>query len=613
MSSSLRHSLLSYSFVTDAPPFLFFTGKGGVGKTSLACASAVALCDSGKRVLLVSTDPASNVGQVFDTAIGNTITTIAAVSGLSALEIDPQAAAQAYRERIVGPVRGKLPESVVRSIEEQLSGACTTEIAAFDEFTALLTDRLLVDQYDHIVFDTAPTGHTIRLLQLPGAWSEFLEQGKGDASCLGPLAGLEKQRSQYAEAVAALSDGLKTRLILVARPQASTLREVARTHDELATIGLANQQLVINGIFPQSELSDDPLATAVWQREQQALAQMPELLASLPQERIPLLATNLVGVESLRQLLGAVSAAGADSADGADNSADVVERTIAEPHPQHPGLQQLVDELASDGHGLIMLMGKGGVGKTTLAAAVAVELASRGLPVHLTTSDPAAHLGETLAGALPSLEVSRIDPHAETERYRTQVLATKGASLDAQGRALLEEDLRSPCTEEIAVFQAFSRIIREAGKRFVVMDTAPTGHTLLLLDATGAYHREIARQMGNKGLHFTTPMMQLQDPKQTKVMIVTLPEPTPVQEAANLQADLRRAGIEPWAWVVNHLLSPASVTSPLLAQRACCQQPHIAAVKERHAKRYAVVPLQAVEPVGVAALQGLCHPIHQEA
>ena len=607
MSSSLSNALLSYSFVTDAPPFLFFTGKGGVGKTSLACASAVALCDSGKRVLLVSTDPASNVGQVFDTTIGNTITAIAAVSGLSALEIDPQAAAQAYRERIVGPVRGKLPESVVRSIEEQLSGACTTEIAAFDEFTALLTDRQLVDQYDHIVFDTAPTGHTIRLLQLPGAWSEFLEQGKGDASCLGPLAGLEKQRSQYAEAVAALSNGLKTRLILVARAQASTLREVARTHDELAAIGLANQQLVINGIFPQRELADDPLACAVWQREQQALAQMPALLASLPQDRIPLLATNLVGVESLRQLLGAVSADGTDGTDGA------VERTTAEPHPQHPGLQQLVDELASDGHGLIMLMGKGGVGKTTLAAAVAVELASRGLPVHLTTSDPAAHLGETLAGALPSLEVSRIDPHAETERYRAQVLATKGASLDEQGRALLEEDLRSPCTEEIAVFQAFSRIIREAGKRFVVMDTAPTGHTLLLLDATGAYHREIARQMGNKGLHFTTPMMQLQDPKQTKVMIVTLPEPTPVQEAANLQADLRRAGIEPWAWVVNHLLAPATVRSPLLAQRAGCQQPHIAAVKELHAKRYAVVPLQAVEPVGVAALQGLCHPIHQEA
>ena len=580
------------SFLTNPPAFLFFTGKGGVGKTSLACASAVALCEEGKRVLLVSTDPASNVGQVFGTEIGNQITVITAVHGLSALEIDPQAAAQAYRERIVGPVRGKLPESVVRSIEEQLSGACTTEIAAFDEFTALLTDPELVSQYDHIVFDTAPTGHTIRLLQLPGAWSEFLEQGKGDASCLGPLAGLEKQRSQYADAVAALSDTQRTRLILVARAQASTLREVARTHDELAAIGLVNQQLVINGIFPADEVADDPLAHAVWQREQRALQTMPAQLAALPTDHVPLLATNLVGIDSLRQLLAGCALASEST------TASLVSES-------HPSLSALVDELAADEHGLIMLMGKGGVGKTTLAAAVAVALAQRGLPVHLTTSDPAAHLSETLAGELPTLEVSRIDPLVETARYRAQVLATKGASLDEQGRALLEEDLRSPCTEEIAVFQAFSRIIRDAGKRFVVMDTAPTGHTLLLLDATGAYHREIARQMGGKGLHFTTPMMQLQDPKQTKVMIVTLPEPTPVQEAANLQADLRRAGIEPWAWIVNHALHTEQVRSPLLVQRAHRQQSHIDAVKHLHAHRYAVVPLLASDPVGVAALQAL--------
>ncbi|ATM00714.1 arsenical pump-driving ATPase [Aeromonas sp. CA23] len=584
-----------FQFLTDPPPFLFFTGKGGVGKTSLACTSAVALCDAGKRVLLVSTDPASNVGQVFATTIGNHITAIPAVPGLSALEIDPPAAARAYRERIVGPVRSKLPESVVRSIEEQLSGACTTEIAAFDEFTALLTDPALLAEYDHIVFDTAPTGHTIRLLQLPGAWSEFLEQGKGDASCLGPLAGLEKQRSQYADAVAALADAAHTRLVLVARAQSSTLREVARTHEELAAIGLMNQQLVINGLFPESAIAGDALAQALWQREQQALSTMPLALRALAQDPIPLLATNLVGVESLRQLLQPCASKGSDV-------------SVAQPHDSvtQPDLGTLVDELAADGHGLIMLMGKGGVGKTTLAAAVAVELASRGLPVHLTTSDPAAHLSETLAGSLPHLEVSRIDPHAETERYRAQVLATKGAALDEQGRALLEEDLRSPCTEEIAVFQAFSRIIREAGKRFVVMDTAPTGHTLLLLDATGAYHREIARQMGSKGLHFTTPMMQLQDPKQTKVLIVTLPEPTPVQEAANLQADLRRAGIEPWGWLINHSLQQEAVSSPLLQLRAERQLPHIEAVEQLHASRYAVVPLLAEEPVGPDALRRLC-------
>ncbi|WP_421207541.1 arsenical pump-driving ATPase [Aeromonas enteropelogenes] len=583
-----------YHFLTNPPPFLFFTGKGGVGKTSLACASAVALCDAGKRVLLVSTDPASNVGQVFATDIGNRITAIAAVPGLSALEIDPPAAAKAYRERIVGPVRGKLPESVVRSIEEQLSGACTTEIAAFDEFTALLTDPALRSEYDHILFDTAPTGHTIRLLQLPGAWSEFLAQGKGDASCLGPLAGLEKQRSQYAEAVAALCDGTQTRLVLVARAQHSTLREVARTHEELAAIGLANQQLVINGLFPAAAIAGDTLAQAIWRREQQALADMPQGIKGLARDQVPLLATNLVGLDSLRQLLQP------------QDAGEQAPLTTSAHLPVQPELSSLVDELAADGHGLIMLMGKGGVGKTTLAAAVAVELASRGLPVHLTTSDPAAHLGETLAGTLPHLEVSRIDPHVETERYRAQVLASKGAALDEQGRALLEEDLRSPCTEEIAVFQAFSRIIREAGRRFVVMDTAPTGHTLLLLDATGAYHREIARQMGGKGLHFTTPMMQLQDPKQTKVLIVTLPEPTPVQEATNLQADLRRAGIEPWAWLINHSLQQAAVSSPLLQLRAERQQPHIEAVERQHASRFVVVPLLAEEPVGADALRRLC-------
>ncbi|MGL5290908.1 MAG: arsenical pump-driving ATPase, partial [Plesiomonas sp.] len=455
------------SFLTDPPVFLFFTGKGGVGKTSLACATAVSLAEKGKRVLLVSTDPASNVGQVFALSIGNQITVVPAVTGLSALEIDPQAAAQAYRERIVGPVRDKLPQNVVRSIEEQLSGACTTEIAAFDEFTALLTDPQLISQYDHIVFDTAPTGHTIRLLQLPGAWSEFLEHGKGDASCLGPLAGLEKQRSQYAGAVAELSDPQRTRLFLVARAQTSTLREVARTHEELAALGIVDQQLIINGIFPAAAVADDPLANAIWQREQHALLTMPAALAALPKAHVPLLATNLVGLESLRQLLS----------DTFSVQEKTMEPLACEPRPN---LSELVDALAADHHGLIMLMGKGGVGKTTLAAAIAVELAQRGLDVHLTTSDPAAHLAQTLEGELPTLEVSRIDPHAETERYRAQVLASKGASLDDEGRALLEEDLRSPCTEEIAVFQAFSRIIGDAGKRFVVMDTAPTGHSLLL-------------------------------------------------------------------------------------------------------------------------------------
>ena len=576
-------------FLDNPPRFLFFTGKGGVGKTSIACAAAIRLAESGARVLLVSTDPASNVGQVFGISIGNTITRVPAVANLSALVIDPQAAAQAYRDKIVGPVRGVLPPDVVKGIEEQLSGACTTEIAAFDEFTALLTDPALLTEYDHIIFDTAPTGHTIRLLQLPGAWSGFLETGKGDASCLGPLAGLEKQRARYKEAVDALADSARTRLMLVARAQQATLREAARTQQELQAIGFANQYLVVNGVLPESESALDPLAKTIYFREQAVLKNISPELAALPLDQIALKPFNLVGLDALRQLFTEVRLA-----DGGLSGNRVP--------LDAPTLSALVDAIAADSHGLVMCMGKGGVGKTTIAAAIAVELAHRGLPVHLTTSDPAAHLSETLAGAVEHLTVSRIDPHVEIERYRSHVMQTRGATLDDAGRALLAEDLRSPCTEEIAVFQAFSRIIREAGHKFVVMDTAPTGHTLLLLDATGSYHRDIERQMGGKGLHFTTPMMQLQDPRQTKVLLITLAETTPVLEAANLQADLRRAGIEPWAWVINNSVAAARPSSPLLQQRAGNELREIDAVVRQYSTRYAVVPLLKDEPVGVERL-----------
>jgi len=584
---------LTMVFLKQPPRFLFFTGKGGVGKTSIACATAMQLADDGKRVLLVSTDPASNVGQVFGVTIGNQITAISAMERLFALEIDPQAAAQIYRDRIVGPVRGILPESVVKSIEEQLSGACTTEIAAFDEFTSLLTDTALHARFDHIVFDTAPTGHTIRLLQLPGAWSSFIEEGKGDASCLGPLAGLLKQRTQYKEAVDALAAPLHTRMVLVSRAQNATLQEVARTSQELAAIGISQHYLVINGLLPESETRHDDLAKAIFAREQAALSAMPEILKALPCDHLTLKSFNLVGLDALRQLL----------------TENVPQQLPERDQPitiNAPGLSSLVDEIAADSHGLIMFMGKGGVGKTTLAAAVAVELAKRGFPTHLTTTDPAAHLTGTLTGRVENLTVSRIDPEVETDRYRQQVLDTKGAQLDAEGFALLQEDLRSPCTEEIAVFQAFSRIIREADKKFVVIDTAPTGHTLLLLDATGAYHREVSRQAGKEGLHDVTPMMQLQDPKQTKVLIVTLAETTPVLEALNLQADLRRAGIEPWAWIINNSIAAAPcLGSNLLKQRALNEVSEIDAVAHHYATRYAVIPLMKEEPVGQQNLHHL--------
>lgn len=580
----------------NLPKFVFFTGKGGVGKTSLACATALSLADKGKKVLLVSTDPASNVGQVFETEIGNRLTPIPQVSGLDAIEINPEEAAAQYRERIVGPMRGVLPEKALKGIEEQLSGACTTEIAAFDEFTALLTDDDLIGRYDHVVFDTAPTGHTIRLLKLPGAWSGFLEEGKGDASCLGPLAGLEKQRARYAAAVEQLSDGATTRLVLVARPRRSALVEAARTSRELAAIGIRNQHLAINGLMP-NEADDDPLAAALAERDQVALAAMEAEVARLPREAFPLRSENLVGIDALRRF-----ATGAP-----DRMSEASANAEPKPREALPNLGSLVDEIERPGKGLLMFMGKGGVGKTTMAAAVATELAARGHEVLLTTTDPAAHLVETLGGEVPGLTVSRIDPAEETARYRDHVLETKGKALDSQARAMLEEDLRSPCTEEIAVFQAFSRVIRESSRHFVVMDTAPTGHTLLLLDATGSYHRDIVRHaMPNSQARIVTPMMRLQDPDQTKILIVTLPETTPVLEAAHLQDDLRRAGIEPWGWIVNASLAASVTRHPLLQRRAESEFDQIAKIREGLARRHAVVPMQTEEPVGAERLKALC-------
>jgi len=586
------------NFLNNPPRFLFFTGKGGVGKTSLACATAIRLADLGRRVLLVSTDPASNVGQVFGVVIGHRTVPIPDIPGLYALEIDPGQAARLYRERIVEPVRGKLPEGVVRGIEEQLSGACTTEIAAFDSFTSLLTDPASTSGFDHLVFDTAPTGHTLRLLKLPGAWSQFLEAGKGDASCLGPLAGLEKQRSSYREAVQALTDPAKTRMVLVTRPQTSSLEEVSRTFDELEAIGMKIPFLVINGVFPEGEAGDDPLAQAIVRREKSALRAIPENLRNLPTDRLPLKTYNIVGIRALRDLLG-------------ESSLSLRLGPGSWKVPDFPSLGALVDGIEKDGPGLVMLMGKGGVGKTTLASAIALELSGRGHEVLLTTTDPAAHLDRTLSRPHTddtdlSLSVSRIDPMAETALYRAHVLETRGANLDSEGRALLEEDLRSPCTEEIAVFQAFSRVIREAGRKFVVMDTAPTGHTLLLLDATGAYHTEVMRQMGRQDLR--TPMTALRDQERTKVIVVTLAETTPVLEAKELTEDLVRAGIQAWGWIVNNSVAVSSLRSGFLIERAKNEIDLIGTVATRYATRYAVVGMLPEEPVGPLALAHLITP-----
>ena len=520
---------------------------------------------------------------------------------------------------MVAPYRGVLPDAAVASMEEQLSGSCTLEIAAFDEFSGLLGDQSATSQYDHVVFDTAPTGHTLRLLTLPSAWTGFMETNTTGISCLGPLAGLQDQQKLYRKSVDVLSDSSKTTLLLVTRPETSALREAGRTSQELQQLGIQNQQLIVNGVF-SARSKNDEFAAAMESRCQQALKSMPHQIASLPRTDIPLLPVGLMGIAALKQI-GHLNVVGEDLAaedDAREETGLGAENSLtAENGAGHEtsdvgdsllqikvGLDSMIDEIDACGRGVVMTMGKGGVGKTTVAAAIAVGLADRGHEVLLSTTDPAAHLTTTLDNdKLPNLTVSEIDPERETEDYTAEVMATSGADLDEQGRDLLLEDLRSPCTEEIAVFRAFARAVADGKDRFVVLDTAPTGHTILLLDSALAYHREVSRQSSQMPESVEQLLPRLRDPEFARLLIVTLPEATPVHEATRLQNDLERAEIATFGWVVNQSFQPLKVTDSGLKQRQQNERTYVREVNELSSKRMVVLPWQRQPPTGLDNLR----------
>lgn len=529
--------------------YIFFTGKGGVGKTSTACAVAVTLADRGKNILLVSTDPASNLQDVFGTELDGHGVPIPGVERLVVANLDPEEAAREYREAVVAPYRGKLPDTVIASMEEQLSGSCTVEIAAFDQFSHFITDQGLSEAYDHVIFDTAPTGHTLRMLQLPSAWSNFISESTHGASCLGQLAGLEGKQGMYRHAVATLADGGTTTLVLVSRPETAPLLEADRSSAELRELGIGNQMLVVNAVLDQAT---DDVSSRILERQQAALRAMPARLKEIRAYGIPLRSYNIIGLAGIRAFL----------------NGELVE-TRRSHLPQSPAhtLDNLVDALHETGKKVIFTMGKGGVGKTTVAAAIAMGLAQRGAKVHLTSTDPANNLQNVMKDT-HGVTVSRIDEQEELDKYRDEVLAAARQVMSGNDLAYIEEDLRSPCTQEIAVFRAFAEIVEKADEEVVVIDTAPTGHTLLLLDATQSYHKEVQRTKGTIPPSVEKLLPRLRDARQTEVVIVTLPEATPVFEAERLREDLQRAGIRNTWWVINQCLSAVETTSDILRARA---------------------------------------------
>lgn len=601
--------------------FLFFSGKGGVGKTSMACTTAVHYADAGKRTLIVTTDPASNLSDVFEQAIGHAVTPIHGAPNLFAMEIDADKATKEYKDRALAPIRDAFPPAMVAVMEEQMSGPCTAEVAAFDRFTDFIdAPNDSNGTFDVVIFDTAPTGHTLRLIELPAEWSRTIdaaEQGSGQ-TCIGPAAAIQDAKHKYERAVAAMRNPTATTFTFVLQPEATAIKETRRAMDELQKLGIASQALIVNGIIPAEEAAN-PLFAARRAMQQEYLAQITRELP-LPTRQMPLLAGEITGVTRLRAVAGLLF--------NGDATALVtqIEQTLPA-EPLSADLNAILPRLLPDGgRRTIFFAGKGGVGKTVASCTTAVWLAQQGLTTLLLTTDPAAHLGDVLGvpvgdtvapvAGVPNLFATKIDPRAAGEAYKTRIIAdaqARGRSREAL--AVMQEELDSPCTEEIAAFDLFIEYATQNAWDVIVFDTAPTGHTLRMLELPMDWSKQLdvkvfASVDGTAAddvakARFAGVIDLMRDPARSTFAFVLYPEATPILEAERAVAELATLGIRPGLVVANYVLPETAATTPFGQARRAMQLRYLSELPGRFAAPVLPVPLLPQEVQGLRLLREL--------
>ncbi len=604
----------------DDTEFVFFSGKGGVGKSTVSCATATWLADNDYETLLVTTDPAPNLSDIFGQGIGHEVTEIEGIENLSAIEIDPDTAAEEYRQETIEPMRQLLGEEEIKTVEEQLNSPCVEEIAAFDNFV----DFMDSPEYDVVVFDTAPTGHTIRLMELPSDWNAELE--KGGSTCIGPAASMEDKKVQYERAIDTLQNTEQTTFAFVGKPEDSSVDEIERSAGDLAELGIESQLLILNGYLPES-VCEDPFFEGKREDEQAVIERAPEEFDADATATYPLQPGEITGLDLLSDVASVVyddeePTVDVGSATDVDTDQSVDTEALADPASVADRVTPSDDETR-----YLFFTGKGGVGKSTIAAASATKLAEAGYETLVVTTDPAAHLEdifgepvghEPTSVSQTNLDAARIDQEKALEEYRTQVLDhvtemyedKDDTEIDVDAAiANVEEELESPCAEEMAALEKFVSYFQKDGYDVVVFDTAPTGHTLRLLELPSDWKGFM--DLGSltkgaapaKGDQYDEVIETMQNPERSSFAFVMYPEYTPMMEAYRAAEDLNdQVGIETAFVVANYLLPEEYGDNGFFENRRAQQAKYLDEIKNRFETPMMLAPLRRDEPIGLDEL-----------